>query len=181
MNDYSIEDWFKEYERDITSYLIYYTGLADVEDLVQDTFLVAIDKLSKFKGGSNPKTWLIAIARNIVIDRYRRKKVWQRIKYYFASDYDHAPGSEQIIIQNQEHQQLYNSIDRLAPLQKEVVILRGVLELPANEAGEILKCTPNRVNVTYHRALKKLKEFLEEEGLGLEGDGANQRKSKEPS
>lgn len=50
MKEYSIEDWFEKYERDITSFLIYYTGFTDVEDLVQDTFLIAINKISKFKG-----------------------------------------------------------------------------------------------------------------------------------
>lgn len=181
MKEFSIEDWFEEYERDITSFLIYYTGFSDVEDLVQDTFLTAINKISKFKGDSHPKTWLIAIARNIVIDRYRRKKVWQRLKHYFVPDQRQVPGSEEIIIQNQEQQQLYGAIDRLSPEYKEVVILKGILELPANEAGEILKCTPNRVNVTYHRALKKLKEFLEEEGFDHEEYRPNQRRPKEPS
>ncbi|WP_144460276.1 RNA polymerase sigma factor [Siminovitchia fortis] len=181
MKEYSIEDWFEKYERDITSFLIYYTGFTDVEDLVQDTFLIAINKISKFKGGSNPKTWLIAIARNIVIDRYRRKRVWQRIKHYFTSDQEQVPGSEDIIIQSQEQQQLYDAIERLSSRQKEVVILRGILELSSNETGEILKCTPNSVNVTYHRALKKLKELMEEEGFDFEGNRANQRKSKEPS
>ncbi|GIN89528.1 RNA polymerase sigma factor [Siminovitchia terrae] len=181
MKEYSIEDWFEKYERDITSFLIYYTGFTDVEDLVQDTFLIAMNKLSKFKGNSHPKTWLIAIARNIVIDRYRRKKVWQRIRHYFIADREQVPGSEDIIIQSLEQRQLYDAIDRLSSQQKEVVILRGILELSSNDTGEILKCSPNNVNVTYHRALKKLKEFLEEEGFDLEGNGANQRKSKEPS
>ncbi len=181
MKEYSIEDWFEKYERDITSFLTYYTGFTDVEDLVQDTFLIAINKISKFKGDSNPKTWLIAIARNIVIDRYRRKRVWQRIKHYFASGHGQVPGSEEIIIQNQEQQQLYDAIERLSSQQKEVVILRGILELSSKETGEILKYSPNKVNVTYHRALKKLKEFLEEEGFACEGNRANQRKSKESS
>ncbi|RST73746.1 sigma-70 family RNA polymerase sigma factor [Siminovitchia acidinfaciens] len=181
MKEYSIEDWFEKYERDITSFLIYYTGFTDVEDLVQDTFVIAMNKFSKFKGNSHPKTWLIAIARNIVIDRYRRKKVWQRIKHYFIADRAHVPGSEEIIIQSQEQQQLYDAIDKLSPQQKEVVILRGILELSSNETAEILNCSSNSVNVAYHRALKKLKDILQEEGFDLEGNGANQRKSKEPS
>ena len=37
---------FKLYERDITSFLIYYTGSMDVEDLVQETFMIAMKKMS---------------------------------------------------------------------------------------------------------------------------------------
>ncbi|MEK5523117.1 RNA polymerase sigma factor [Heyndrickxia sp. FSL W8-0423] len=73
MGGYSIEELFQKYEQDITSYLIYYTGSADVEDLVQDTFLLAMKNLSNFKENSHPKTWLISIARNIVIDKFRRR------------------------------------------------------------------------------------------------------------
>lgn len=57
----TIEDWFHLYERDITSFLVYYTGSMDVEDLVQETFLIAIRKMSMFKGQSHPKTRHISI------------------------------------------------------------------------------------------------------------------------
>ena len=40
-----IEEWFDLYERDITSFLIYYTGSMDVEDLVQETFLRAFSRI----------------------------------------------------------------------------------------------------------------------------------------
>ncbi|HSO58436.1 MAG TPA: sigma-70 family RNA polymerase sigma factor, partial [Paenisporosarcina sp.] len=86
MGDHSVASWFQSYEKDVTSFLIYYTGSIEVEDLVQDTFLIAMNKLSNFKGDSHPKTWLISIARNIVIDRYRRRKVWERIKHVLSSE-----------------------------------------------------------------------------------------------
>ena len=85
MANHSIENWFKLYERDITSFLIYYTGSMDVEDLVQDTFMIAMKKMSGFKEQSHPKTWLISIARNRVIDNYRRRKVWEGIKHLVSA------------------------------------------------------------------------------------------------
>lgn len=181
MEESIIEDWFQKYERDITSFLVYYTGSMDVEDLVQDTFLIAMRRVAKFKGNSHPKTWLISIARNIVIDRYRREKVWKRIKHYFANEQELTQGSEELVIKKQAHRQLYDAINLLMPPYKEVVILRGILELSSQETSEILKCTSNKVNVNYHRALKKLRNILEEEGIGHEGDATDQRQSKEPS
>ncbi|CAH2717571.1 hypothetical protein BACCIP111895_04785 [Neobacillus rhizosphaerae] len=78
--DHQIEKWFIQYEKDVTNYLVYYTGSSDVEDLVQETFLRAFRAFSRFKNDSSPKTWLISIARNTAIDYYRKKSVWNRLK-----------------------------------------------------------------------------------------------------
>src|SRR5277367_4890174 len=42
-------------------------------DLVQDTFLAALEKISGFEGRSSERTWLTAILRNKIIDVYRKK------------------------------------------------------------------------------------------------------------
>jgi RNA polymerase sigma-70 factor (TIGR02943 family) len=42
------------------------------EDLVQDTFLAAFLSFEKFKGDSEPKTWLVSILNNKIIDHYRK-------------------------------------------------------------------------------------------------------------
>lgn len=42
-----------------------------VDDVVQEVFLAALDSLSRFRGTSSLKTWLLAIARHKVEDYYR--------------------------------------------------------------------------------------------------------------
>lgn len=166
MEDYAIEDWFHMYERDITSFLIYYTGLMDVEDLVQETFMIALKKMPEFKAQSHPKTWLISIARNRVIDNYRRRKVWQRIKHLIIREEETSNELEERTILNQEIAQLYKAIHLLPHRNREVVILRGILEFTPKEASEALNSTVNNVNVIFHRSLRKLKVILVElEGL----------------
>ncbi|MGD6774653.1 RNA polymerase sigma factor [Sutcliffiella horikoshii] len=83
-NEIEITDWFQEYHNDIYNFLIYYTGSMDVEDFVQETFLKAVRNIHKFKGESNPRTWLISIARNVAIDesRKRRKEEIKRNRYF---------------------------------------------------------------------------------------------------
>jgi RNA polymerase sigma-70 factor (ECF subfamily) len=180
MADYIIEEWFQKYEQDITSFLIYYTGSMDVEDQVQDTFLIAMNKMSRFKGDAHPKTWLISIARNIVIDNYRRKKVWQRIKHFLSHEKNLNNVVEEHSIKKLENAQLHKAIRQLSSQNLEVVILRGILELSSKETSVILKCSQNKVNVTYHRSLKKLKEILEKEGFSLEGNSTYSGKTKKP-
>lgn len=168
MTNRKIEEWFQLYEGDITSFLIYYTGSMDVEDLVQETFMIAMKKMYIFKEQSNPKTWLISIARNKVIDDYRRRKVWEKIKYSFLGEQKISKGLEERTIINQEIVHLYKAIHQLSPRYKEVVILRGILELAPKEVSEVLKSNVNHVNVMFHRALKRLKDILVKEGMDYE-------------
>src|ERR1700709_468785 len=43
------------------------------KDLVQETFLAALEKVDKFEGKSTERTWLTAILKNKIIDVYRKK------------------------------------------------------------------------------------------------------------
>lgn len=181
MKNHTIEEWFQLYERDITSFLTYYTGSTDVEDLVQETFMIAMKKMAGFKGHSHPKTWLISIARNKVVDDYRRRQVWEKIKHLVFHDQKHSNELEEQTILNQEIHQLYKAIHQLSPRYKEVVILRGILELTPKEVSEVLKRNVNHVNVMFHRALKRLREILVGEGFTYEESGELTRKSEKPS
>ncbi|WP_342598967.1 RNA polymerase sigma factor [Psychrobacillus sp. FSL H8-0483] len=163
-----IEEWFELYEKDVTSYLIYYTSSMDVQDLVQETFLRALKKISTYKESAHPKTWLITIAKNIVIDRSRKDKVWNRIKYFFREEESHSSNLERNILLGEMNKELYDAIAELPFKQREVIILRGILEMTSKQAGEIMGTNENHINVLYYRSLKKLKQILEEEGYVYE-------------
>lgn len=50
---------------------------SDVEEIVQDTLVSALDSWPSFKGKSQVFTWLCGIARHEIADFYRRKKIKQ--------------------------------------------------------------------------------------------------------
>ena len=66
--------WVNNYADYLYNYA--YTRINDDElarDLVQETFLAALENIEKFEGRSSERTWLIAILKNKVIDVYRKK------------------------------------------------------------------------------------------------------------
>ncbi|MDX2362181.1 MAG: sigma-70 family RNA polymerase sigma factor [Crocinitomicaceae bacterium] len=70
----SIERWVSDYADDLYSWAFYKTSNKEVaEDLTQDTFLAAAKGASKFKGDSNPKTWLFSILNNKIADYHKKK------------------------------------------------------------------------------------------------------------
>lgn len=68
------KNWVVNYADYLYNYAI--TRINDYElarDLVQETFLAALEKVEKFEGRSKEATWLTAILRNKIIDVYRKK------------------------------------------------------------------------------------------------------------
>jgi len=51
-------------------------SVRDAEDITQDTYLKAVDKISTFRGESSLKTWLFTIASNLAKDNLRAQKRW---------------------------------------------------------------------------------------------------------
>ena len=72
-NSTSPDRWVNQYADALFRYAIVRVNDREAaRDLVQETFLSALQNLASFKGESSEKTWLTAILKNKIIDRYRR-------------------------------------------------------------------------------------------------------------
>jgi len=68
---------FLDFQPQLKSYLYrLLTDRNDVEDLAQDTFVRAFDKMDTFKGTSSLKTWVFQIGTNLAYDYLRKRKRW---------------------------------------------------------------------------------------------------------
>lgn len=68
----TIKCWVELYSDSMYSWSLHKTSSRETaEDLVQETFLAAVQSFEKFKGDSNPKTWLFSILNNKINDYYR--------------------------------------------------------------------------------------------------------------
>lgn len=69
------EEMFLEYLNTLYNFALRLTGSqVDAEDLVQETFLSAFRSSSKFKKGTNARSWLFKVMYNIFINQRKRKK-----------------------------------------------------------------------------------------------------------
>lgn len=79
------QNWVKNYGDYLFSIAIVKTNNKQIaEDIVQDTFLSAVNSISKFKGESSEKTWLTTILNNKIIDYYRKKDVLKNTDSYLT-------------------------------------------------------------------------------------------------
>lgn len=162
MEECVISEWFHEYKHDVYHFLVYYTGKRDVEDLVQEVFIRCIKSSNKEIG--NPKAWLLTIARNVAINASRKSKIsiWLPAVMLDVLPATTKTPEEELDLKG-ELQAVYQALNKLKKNYREVILLRELQELTVQETAIILGWPPNKVTITLHRALKKLRDKLEEE------------------
>jgi RNA polymerase sigma-70 factor (TIGR02943 family) len=73
-NAFNPHGWVRKYADYLYSYAVFRINDGDLaRDLVQETFLAALERKGKFKGRSTEKTWLTAILKNKIVDIYRSR------------------------------------------------------------------------------------------------------------
>lgn len=155
---------------------IYYLALKilnnehDAQDIVQDTFLTAYEKLHTFNFQSHFYTWLYRIATNYALMRIRKNKKGILTESDFERQYEvpfqesvYSPDlhAEQILINDELKKKLEEGINQLPPIYKAVFLLRDIEGLSIKETSEILGITESNVKIRLKRARIYLKEYLE--------------------
>jgi RNA polymerase sigma-70 factor (ECF subfamily) len=168
------EQLSKEFEQSgaqLKSYVLRITAsVADTEDIVQDTFIRATEKLHTFKGLSSLKTWLFTIASNLAKDNVRARKRWAENVTDIAREAAHAdPGffKEAMQIQGTSPQAQFEIREHIAfcftciakslPLEQQLcLLLKEVYEFKVSEITEILDSTEAMVKYYLHTGRSKM-------------------------
>lgn len=162
-----ISEWFHDYSNDVYNFLVYYRGNKDVQDLVQEVFIKATRGLGSFRNDASPKTWLFSIARHVAID-HARKEARRIVPIADGLEADYAAGSkhgpEDMLLEDEALQELYEAIRSLKANYTDVLILRGIEGMSVAETAEVLGWKESKVKVTYHRAKKSLEKQLSQKG-----------------
>lgn len=136
----------------------------DAEDIAIITFSKAFDKLNSYNEEYGFKTWLLTIAKNLLIDEFRKQKnltvsIDQENKRV-SNLFDENPSPEDKIIIEQNLAQLKRNIKRLKPKYQEVINLRYFQELSYAEIAIELNEPINNIKVKLLRAKKLLSEII---------------------
>jgi RNA polymerase sigma-70 factor, ECF subfamily len=155
-----LEEWFYQYSDELYNYLMYFTNLSEVDDLVQETFIKAMRGMKSYKREASPRTWLYRIARNVAIDYLRKSK---RVKAREVLTDEESKSVSDVtpdkIFQLEEtKKELYKAILSLKETYRDVLILRAIKEFNIAETAAILNWSENKVRVSFHRALKALEK-----------------------
>jgi RNA polymerase sigma-70 factor (ECF subfamily) len=150
------------------------------EDLVQETFISALEGLAAFKGGSSVRTWLVGILKHKILDYFRRNtreiasadltalegetedETFNRLEQW-----RHAPSSWQDspdkLLENKEFWNVFvRCLEGLPESFRRAFTLRELDGLETEEACKILGITSTNLWVMLHRARAKLRNCLDD-------------------
>ena len=135
---------------------------ADAEDVTQDTFVAALQRISTYDPAQAMGPWLRAIARNRAIDLLRRRA---RAPQPEAA---RSQSVESIAIDRLEAERLREALAVLPPRDRALLVLRYWEDLPVDAIARALGMTDGAVRVALLRARRTLGALLTREENGVE-------------
>ena len=165
---------FDEHRRFLWGLCYRMTGsAADAEDIVQDTFVKALEK-PPADTRAPWRPWLAKVAMNLSRDRLRRRRRREYVGPWLPSpvvtENDEQLTIDQTITSDNSplaHYDLMESItlafllamEALTPAQRAVLLLRDVFDYSTSETAETLEMTESNVKVTLHRARQIMEAY----------------------
>jgi RNA polymerase sigma-70 factor, ECF subfamily len=156
------------------------------EDVVQESWLMCLRSLDRFEGRSSLKTWILGIVMNVARARRRKESRILPFATLFRRDdsdsnrptvdpsrfgrdgmwqtrpqaWDNLPESK--VLGDEALQKVKSAIQGLPPKQREVIVLRDVAGLDAEEVSGMLGISAANERVRLHRARAAVRKLLED-------------------
>ncbi|WP_209021904.1 SigE family RNA polymerase sigma factor [Nocardioides sp. 503] len=135
--------------------------LASAEDVVQDAFAAMAGRRGRLDNGAAALAYL----RTSVVNGSRSALRRRRTARGYVAPHDTPPdGPEATAVLAEEHREVYQALEHLAPRQREVLVLRYWSNLSEIEIAEALGISRGSVKSTASRALDALESILSKEG-----------------
>ncbi len=166
----TLDSLFRSHQRMLWGLSYRLTGCAaDADEIVQDTFLRAIERR---RPADDPtwRAWLVRVAANRGLDILRRRRrrgyvgpwlpspIEADMEDWLASDARDAPEARYERLESITFAFLL-SIDALTPKQRAVLLLRDVFDYSAGQTGGILEMSAENVRITHHRARRAMRAY----------------------
>lgn len=134
-----------------------------VADLIQNTFLACVEARARFRGESGFRTFVFAVARNILHKHYRTQQgPSARIDFGEVSVCDLAPTQSEMMRAHEERQLLLQALRRVPIECQEVLELQYWERLPVAEIAEIIGVPVGTVKTRLRRGRIQLEARMAE-------------------
>lgn len=132
---------------------------ADAADVLQQAFVRAYRALDRFRGEASVRTWLYRIGINVALNHVRDHA---REQPSATAGDDRAIGAAapRALMAAQRDRALRAAVAELPPRQRLVLELRVFDDLSFREVAALADCTENAAKVSFHYAVKRLREVL---------------------
>lgn len=157
----AVAQFYKLYAPKIQKYLERKLPIDDAKEITNDVFLEAIDALPTLKNQTNVQGWLYRIARNKIVDYYRKKKlrsyVFSTMPFLqlLASEMDEP---EFVLEKNKVRDQIEATFHMISEKYRRILLLHYQEERPVKEIAVILRLSDKATESLLFRARQSFKE-----------------------
>ncbi|MCI0394750.1 MAG: sigma-70 family RNA polymerase sigma factor [Chloroflexi bacterium] len=131
------------------------------EDLASETFLKAWDNLDRYQERGLPfGAWLFRIARNLVVDHYRRQKRASPPDKTLDSRPDPAIDVAETVETSLAAGRAFQALAQLTPEQREVLTLKFVEGMSTEDVAQVMRKRPGAIRALQMRGLQALSKLL---------------------
>jgi RNA polymerase sigma-70 factor (ECF subfamily) len=168
----AFEHLYRQHSRHVYALCFRMAGNAsDAEELTQDAFMQLFRKIGSFRGESSFSTWLHRITFNIVLMRFRKKKLGEiSLEDTFDTEDEFGVPRKQIgqvdlnMIGLFDRLGLNRAIAQLPAGYKKMFLLHDVEGYGHDEIAKILGCSVGNSKSQLHKARVRLRNLLREQG-----------------
>lgn len=162
MKDTDINDMYQEHAKAVYDFLFKMCRNQHLaEDLMQDTFLKAMEHVDAFDGKCKLTTWLCQIAKNTYYDYLRKQKKYADTEIVLDGISGDELTPEEEVLSKEIAKEIRMYIHQLPEPYKEVFLLRFYAELSFREIGQMFGKSEVWGRVTYLRGKDMLIERME--------------------
>ena len=165
-----IDRLIDQYQHRLFRYLVYLTASRErAEDFFQETWIRVLERGHQYDGRSRFDAWLFSIARHLVIDWQRQKKV-QSLDSLLDPKSDAplelsdsaSPSPLCLILSHEETIAVQASLERVPAIYREVLLLRFQEDMPLSDIAAVLAVPLATVKSRLYRGLENLRSLLME-------------------
>jgi RNA polymerase sigma-70 factor (ECF subfamily) len=131
----------------------------ELDDLVQEVFVIAFRGLERFRGESKISTWLYRICINVALGRLRtrsrRPPPLQLTEPAESKPEDSPDTPERLLERREDVARVYRALDQLSPKKRVVLVMHEIEGLDLKEIAEIVGAPQVTVRTRLHYARKE--------------------------
>lgn len=164
-----LDQLIEQYQYRLFRYLLHLTAHRErAEDFFQETWIRVLERGHQYDGKSKFEAWLFTIARNLVIDWQRQRKVQsldtltdpgQEAPLQVADT--RSPSALHAVITDERDSAVRASLEQISLIYREVVVLRFHEELQLEEIAAVMQLPVSTVKTRLYRGLEAMRAAMQ--------------------
>lgn len=162
----AVVEFIERYTDDLYRFVYHQVGglAQDAEDIVQETFVAALNAIHRFRGDSKLRTWLFSIAAHKIADL--RRRAGRRPEIVSQDMASSLQAEDQNPAQAVEHlearQRVRQALLRLPPHYRTALVLKYIEDMRVREICQVMQRSEKSVESILVRARRLLSKILED-------------------